>query len=76
LGVSGAFIAALGDDEPYIPLFVGAGLSAGPAEGAPAARRAADLVTKAGGGAGAVREFVEIILKRNGQAGVVTKRPG
>jgi len=76
LGLARAEIAAMGDDEPDIPLFEAAGLSACPADGAPAARRAASLVTKAVGGAGAVREFVEVILKRNGQAGVVTRRPG
>ena len=76
LGLARAEIAAMGDDEPDIPLFEAAGLSACPADGAPAARRAARLVTKAVGGAGAVREFVEVILKRNGQAGVVTRRPG
>jgi 3-deoxy-D-manno-octulosonate 8-phosphate phosphatase (KDO 8-P phosphatase) len=66
----------MGDDEPDIPLFEAAGLSACPADAAPAARRAAALVMKAAGGAGAVREFVEVILKRNGQSGVVTRRPG
>jgi 3-deoxy-D-manno-octulosonate 8-phosphate phosphatase (KDO 8-P phosphatase) len=76
LGVSRAEIAAMGDDEPDIPLFEAAGLSACPADAAPAARRAAALVMKAVGGAGAVREFVEVILKRNGQSGVVTRRPG
>ncbi len=76
LGVSRAEIAAMGDDEPDIPLFEAAGLSACPADAVPAARRAATLVMRSSGGAGAVREFVEIILKRNGQAGVVTKRPG
>jgi len=76
LGVSRAEVAAMGDDEPDIPLFEAAGLSACPADAAPGARRAASLVMKAAGGAGAVREFIEVILKRNGQAGVVTKRPG
>ncbi|MGE5412662.1 MAG: KdsC family phosphatase [Syntrophomonadaceae bacterium] len=75
LGVGRAEMAAMGDDEPDIPLFEAAGLSASPADGAPAARRAASLVTKAPGGGGAVREFIEIILRRNGQAGVVTRRP-
>ena len=76
LGLARAEIAAMGDDEPDIPLFDAAGLSACPADAAPGARRAASLVTKAPGGGGAVREFIELILKRNGQSGVVTKRPG
>ena len=76
LGLARAEIAAMGDDEPDIPLFEAAGLSACPADAAAGARRAASLVTKAAGGAGAVREFIEVILKRNGQSGVVTRRPG
>ena len=71
-----AEIAAMGDDEPDLPLFEAAGLSACPADAARAARRAATLRMRAPGGAGAVREFIEIILKRNGQSRVVTKRPG
>jgi len=76
LGISAAETASMGDDEPDIPMFEASALSACPADGAPAARRAASLVTKAGGGSGAVREFIELILKRNGQAGIVTHRPG
>ena len=76
LGVSRAETAAMGDDEPDIPMFEASALSACPADAAPAARRAASLVMKSGGGSGAVREFIELILKRNGQSGVVTHRPG
>ena len=76
LGVSKAQIAAMGDDEPDIPMFDAAILSACPADAAPAARRAAAVVTKSAGGRGAVREFVEMILARNGQAGAVTHRHG
>jgi 3-deoxy-D-manno-octulosonate 8-phosphate phosphatase (KDO 8-P phosphatase) len=76
LGVSRAEIAAIGDDEPDLPMFEAAGLSACPADAVPAVRRAADVVLKSPGGAGAVREFIERILARNGQAGVVTTRPG
>lgn len=76
LGLGRAEIAAMGDDEPDIPLFEAAGLSACPADAAPAARRAATLRMRTPGGAGAVREFIEIILKRNEQSRVVTKRPG
>ena len=76
LGLSGAQTAAIGDDEPDIPMFEAAGLSACPSDAVPAARRAATLVLKSAGGAGAVREFIELILARNGQSAVLTHRPG
>ena len=66
----------IGDDEPDIPMFEAAGLSACPADAVPAAKRAADVVLKSPGGHGAVREFIELILRRNGQSGAVTHRPG
>jgi 3-deoxy-D-manno-octulosonate 8-phosphate phosphatase (KDO 8-P phosphatase) len=75
LGLSKPQIAAMGDDEPDLPLFEAAAISACPADAAPAARRAATVVLKRPGGRGAVREFIEMILARNGQAGVVTHRP-
>lgn len=68
--------AAIGDDEPDIPMFEAVGLSACPADAVPAARRAAKIVLATAGGAGAVREFIELILERNGQADVLTHRPG
>jgi 3-deoxy-D-manno-octulosonate 8-phosphate phosphatase (KDO 8-P phosphatase) len=68
-------MAALGDDEPDIPMFEATGFSACPADATPAARRAATIVLKSLGGRGAVREFIEILLARNGQAGVLTHRP-
>jgi 3-deoxy-D-manno-octulosonate 8-phosphate phosphatase (KDO 8-P phosphatase) len=68
-------IAAIGDDEPDIPMLEAAGLSACPHDAAPAARRAATIVLRSRGGAGAVREFIETILSRNGQARVWTRRP-
>ena len=71
-----AEIAAMGDDEPDIPMFDAAGLSACPSDATPAARRAAKIVLKSAGGRGAVREFIERILARNGQSRVVTHRPG
>jgi 3-deoxy-D-manno-octulosonate 8-phosphate phosphatase (KDO 8-P phosphatase) len=66
----------MGDDEPDIPMFEAAVLSACPADATPATRRAADVVLKAPGGHGAVREFIERILSRNGQSGIVTHKPG
>lgn len=76
LGVPAAETAAIGDDEPDIPMLESVGLSACPSDAVPAARRAATVVLKSAGGAGAVREFVELILERNGQAGILTRRPG
>jgi 3-deoxy-D-manno-octulosonate 8-phosphate phosphatase (KDO 8-P phosphatase) len=68
-------IAAMGDDEPDIPMFDAAALSACPSDATPAARRSATVVLRSPGGHGAVREFIELILRRNGQSGVVTHRP-
>ena len=58
--------AAIGDDEPDVPLLTAAGFSACPSDAAPPARKAAQLVLKSAGGRGAVREFVEMVLERNG----------
>lgn len=74
LALSGDEAAAIGDDEPDIPMFEATAFSACPADGVPAARRAASVVLKSNGGHGAVREFIERILVRNGQAGIVTHR--
>jgi 3-deoxy-D-manno-octulosonate 8-phosphate phosphatase (KDO 8-P phosphatase) len=59
--------AAIGDDEPDVPLLAAAGFSACPSDAAPPARRAAQLVLTGAGGRGAVREFVEVVLARNGR---------
>jgi 3-deoxy-D-manno-octulosonate 8-phosphate phosphatase (KDO 8-P phosphatase) len=59
--------AAIGDDEPDVPLLRVAGFSACPSDAAPAARKAAQVVLKSAGGRGAVREFVEAVLARNGE---------
>lgn len=76
LGISGAQAAAMGDDEPDIPMFEATAFSACPSDGTPAAQRAATVVLESAGGRGAVREFIELILARNGQSGIVTHRPG
>ena len=57
--------AAIGDDEPDVPLLEAAGFSACPADAAPAARAAAQVVLEHGGGRGAVREFIEKVLAKN-----------
>ncbi len=67
LGLSREETASIGDDEQDIPMFAATGLSACPADAAPAARKAATIVLKSPGGRGAVREFIEQILRRNGR---------
>ncbi|HEX7251344.1 MAG TPA: HAD-IIIA family hydrolase [Thermoanaerobaculia bacterium] len=64
--------AAIGDDEPDVPLLVAAGFSACPADATPAARKAAQVVLQRNGGSGAAREFIERVLRLNRQA---TDRP-
>ena len=76
LGLARRQTAAIGDDEPDIPMFEAAALSACPSNATPAARKAATMVLKSPGGHGAVREFIELILRRNGQSRIVTHRPG
>jgi 3-deoxy-D-manno-octulosonate 8-phosphate phosphatase (KDO 8-P phosphatase) len=64
-GLEPAETAAIGDDEPDVPLLRAAGFSACPADAAPAALAAAQVVLEKPGGRGAVREFVEKVLARN-----------
>jgi 3-deoxy-D-manno-octulosonate 8-phosphate phosphatase (KDO 8-P phosphatase) len=64
-GVTTAETAALGDDEPDVPLLLAAAFSACPADAAEPARRAAKVILKRPGGHGAVREFIEYILRYN-----------
>ncbi len=58
--------AAMGDDEPDVPMMEAAGFSACPADAVPEARRAAKIVLKNPGGRGAAREFIERVLRLNG----------
>jgi 3-deoxy-D-manno-octulosonate 8-phosphate phosphatase (KDO 8-P phosphatase) len=60
--------AAIGDDEPDVPLLAAAGFSACPADATPAARRAAQVILKHSGGRGAAREFIERVLELNRRA--------
>jgi 3-deoxy-D-manno-octulosonate 8-phosphate phosphatase (KDO 8-P phosphatase) len=57
--------AALGDDEPDVPLLEAAGFSACPSDATPQARRAVTRVLKCAGGRGAAREFIEAVLRTN-----------
>ena len=57
--------AAIGDDEPDLPMIEQAGFSACPADAAAPARNAAKVVLKNRGGRGAAREFIERVLALN-----------
>lgn len=57
--------AAIGDDEPDLPMLEAAGFSACPADATAAARKAAHVILNRAGGRGAAREFIEIVLARN-----------
>jgi len=67
--------AAIGDDEPDLPMLEAAGFSACPADATPAARKAAQVVLKRAGGRGAAREFIEMVLALNGKERIVKRKP-
>jgi 3-deoxy-manno-octulosonate cytidylyltransferase (CMP-KDO synthetase) len=62
LGVPLAEVCYVGDDVPDVAVMATAGLSAAPADAAPAARAAATIVLAAPGGRGAVRELADRLL--------------
>lgn len=64
--VAAAETAAMGDDEPDVPMMKASGFSACPADAEESARGAASVVLKRKGGRGAVREFIELVLEKNG----------
>jgi 3-deoxy-D-manno-octulosonate 8-phosphate phosphatase (KDO 8-P phosphatase) len=64
MGVDPAETAAMGDDEPDVPMMRAAGFSACPADARPEAKKAARVVLENEGGRGAVRELVELLLAR------------
>ena len=76
LGLSGAQAAAIGDDEPDIPMFEADGPLRLPRRRHAGRAASRDDRAEGRGGHGAVREFIEVILARNGQSGIVTPRPG
>ena len=57
--------AALGDDEPDVPMLEAAGFSACPSDATPPARAAAQLRLTRPGGRGAAREFIDAVLRKN-----------
>jgi len=68
-GATDAETAYLGDDLPDIPLLKRAGLALATSNAVPEVKKAAHLVTRAGGGHGAAREVVELILRAQGRWG-------
>jgi len=68
LGVRLAEVCVVGDDDPDVPLMELAGMSAAPADAAPAARSAARIVLANAGGRGAVRELADRLLATQGGA--------
>jgi 3-deoxy-D-manno-octulosonate 8-phosphate phosphatase (KDO 8-P phosphatase) len=58
--------AAVGDDEPDVPLLEAAGFSACPADATRGALDEAQLVLSRCGGRGAAREFIERVFTMNG----------
>ena len=68
LGLTRDEVAAIGDDEPDIPMFASSGISACPSDAEPAARRAATWVLGKPGGGGAVRELIERLLAWNARS--------
>jgi len=71
--------AAMGDDEPDVPMLAAAGFSACPSDATPSARAAAQVRLTKPGGRGAAREFIDEVLRRNaaraaGPRGAVRRR--
>jgi len=56
-------VAFMGDDLLDLPVLARVGLSAAPADGAPAVRERVDWVSESRGGDGAVRELIELVLQ-------------
>lgn len=66
-GIAAAATAFIGDDLPDLPIMKRVGLAVAVADAHERIRRAAHLITRAGGGRGAVREACEAILKAQGR---------
>jgi 3-deoxy-manno-octulosonate cytidylyltransferase (CMP-KDO synthetase) len=64
VGVAPEEVCYVGDDDPDLAAMAIAGLSAAPADAAPAVRRAAAIVLSRPGGRGAVRELADLLLAR------------
>jgi 3-deoxy-D-manno-octulosonate 8-phosphate phosphatase (KDO 8-P phosphatase) len=56
-------IAAMGDDEPDIPVLKACGYSAAPYDAVESVKRSVDYVCRRRGGEGAVREVIDVLMK-------------
>ncbi|MBQ9547896.1 MAG: HAD hydrolase family protein [Bacteroidales bacterium] len=65
-GISPKEVLYLGDDIPDIPVLQAAGIGVAPADAAPEAREAADVVAPVAGGKGCVRWAVEQVMRSQG----------
>jgi 3-deoxy-D-manno-octulosonate 8-phosphate phosphatase (KDO 8-P phosphatase) len=68
--------AAMGDDEPDVPLLRAAGFSACPSDAAAPALTAARVVLERAGGRGAAREFIDLVLAENARDAAQSEDPG
>ena len=66
--------AAMGDDEPDVPMLEAAGFSACPSDATPPARAAAQVRLTRPGGRGAAREFIDEVLRRNARKAAGPRR--
>ena len=65
-GLQAHEVAYMGDDVSDLPVLIGAGISAAPADAPFEVRAQVFMVTDAPGGMGCLREFVEAILRDRG----------
>lgn len=75
-GLDASACAYMGDDLPDLAVMKRSGLAVAPANAVEAVKRAAHLVTRAGGGRGAVRELCERILHAQGRGDLVSGEAG
>ena len=75
-GLEASACAYMGDDLPDLAVMRRCGLAVAPPNAVDAVKRAAHLVTRAGGGRGAVRELCERVLLAQGRADLVSGETG
>jgi 3-deoxy-D-manno-octulosonate 8-phosphate phosphatase (KDO 8-P phosphatase) len=66
-GFSAEQVAFMGDDVLDLPVLTRVGLSAAPADAAPAVLARVDWVSRRAGGDGAARELLELLLRAQGK---------
>ena len=75
-GLEDSAVAFMGDDLLDLPVLSRVGLSAAPADAAPAVRASVDWVSPSGGGRGAARELIELVLRAQGRWDDVVQQYG